>query len=131
MFSAKPRTVKYEAIIDIDSSCKVKIIEVAEQHLKQHLQIDEQNWDHQKTFKEFSANLPLTSFPLLPETDAESKEPRVIENFIDKKGEREAKHIVIFIGGNPDWTDFLDSVRSFVTNEAEKSGIALTSKTAF
>lgn len=141
IMSADPVEVKYEATIDIDAACRSKLNEIAVRHLDEHLKIGEYNWNFQKSCQEFSADMPISRSPVLPRTGAETavagatettpSRAAATESYLDEHGESEAKHVVIFVRGDPGWTTLPESVQSFILKEAQEAGVVLTTSTEF
>ena len=131
--------VKYEATIDIDSACRKKLNELASQHLDEHLRIGKHKWDFQRSFQEFSTNMPITKHPILPKPGSETigsddtttSSQLISESYLDGKGECEAKYVVIFVRGDPSWSTLPKSVKSVISNQAQSNGIVLTTATDF
>lgn len=141
IMEADPVEVKYTATIDVEPACRAKLNELAARHIDEHLKIGKKNWNFQRSSEKFSADMPITRHPILPRPGIESTAADVAQtspsltattkSYLDERGEREAQHVVIFVGGDPGWTVLPQSVQSFIFKEAQVAGVVLTNVTEF
>lgn len=125
---ADPIDVKYETLLNIQPACREKLNEVARRHFDQHLRIGPDRWDYEATGQEFSAQMPLDASPILPRQVA-GQQTQIVHSPVDRGGERQGDHVVIFVRGDPDWDVVPESVKSVAMKAAEESGIVWTTGT--